>query len=314
MKILLFSAVLLCTASATAQQIDGYRYWFDDNLAGATTTMVAPTDELVLNTNLPTVNLSPGFHRMSVQVRDDNGYWTVPQTNYFVSTGGLVHSYRYWINDDISTMSTVPVSEVPTLQLISELAMTNQSEPFNWVTMQFMETEGIYSVPYTQAFVRGTGAVTGYEYWIDDAIDERVNNSIGPAMLVDLIDELPFGTTSGEHLFTIRFSSLNGTWSVPLSSTYTFITALEEIRGITDVLLFPNPATNQLSLRLNSDAPHTLHLEILDLTGRRVMNPAEWSVQGNGTRKWDIGGLAAGTYLMRISDGQGATNIPFIKL
>ena len=313
MRTLLISALLLSAGLASAQQINKYRYWFDDNLASGTSTTVAATDELVLNTTLPTGSMAPGYHRISIQVRDSDGNWSVPRTNNFVRTSGLVDGYRYWLNDDPTTLVTAAVTPTGTINLANNLAMGSLSRNFNWVTLQFKEADGSYSVPQTEAFVRGTGPVNGYEYWIDDAIEDRVTNAIGPNAVVDLIADLPMTTTPGDHLFTIRFSSINGTWSVPITTEYSYFVGIEELPGLTDVLLFPNPATDQLGLRLSSNATRMLHLEVLDLTGQRVMDLDRWSVQGSTWRNWDISGLASGTYMMRITGEQGARNIPFVK-
>ena len=313
MRTLLLSTLLLSAGMASAQQINKYRYWFDDDVASGTTTTVAAADELALNTTLPTGSMAPGHHRISMQVRDSDGNWSVPRTSFFVRTSGLVNGYRYWLNDDLTTLVTATVTPTVTLNLANDLAMGSLTRNFNWVTLQFKEADGSYSVPQTEAFVRGTGAVDGYEYWIDDAIEDRVTNTIGPSAVVDLIADLPAGSTWGDHLFTIRFSSVNGTWSVPLTAVYTFFTAIEELPGITDMLLFPNPATDQLALRLSSDASRMLQMEVLDLTGQRVMDLEGWSVHGSTWRNWDISALASGTYLMRITGENGSLNIPFVK-
>ncbi|MFZ1618235.1 MAG: T9SS type A sorting domain-containing protein [Flavobacteriales bacterium] len=313
MRTLLMSALLLSTGLASAQQINKYRYWFDDNVASGISTTVVASDELVLNTMLPTGSMAPGYHRISMQVRDSDGNWSVPRTNIFVRTNGLVNGFRYWLNDDPTTLVTAAVTATATLNLANDLAMGNLTRNFNWVTFQFKETDGGYSVPKTQAFVRGTGAVNGYEYWIDDAIEDRVTNAIGPNAVVDLIADLPMNTTPGDHLFTVRFSSMNGTWSVPITTEYSFFIGIEEMPGVSNVLLFPNPATDQLGLRLSSDGQRMLHMEVLNLAGQRIMDLEDWSVQGSTWRNWDISGLAVGTYLLRMTSEKGARNIPFVK-
>jgi hypothetical protein len=36
-------------------------------------------------------------------------------------------------------------------------------------------------------------------------------------------------------------------------------------------------------------------------------------VNGTDHRNWDISDLVAGSYLLRISDGTGVVNLPFVK-
>jgi hypothetical protein len=308
-----FFPLLLAAITAHGQSIDAYRYWFDDASASAVTTPVAPTPELVLSTNLPTGTMEPGYHRFTLQVRDDAGFWSVPHTTYFVRNSGMMNAYRYWLNDDVSTLVNTDLTPGSTVDLNTLLATSGMDRPFNLVTLQFREADGTWSAPITQAFSRNSGPVDGYEYWIDDEIDERVTTSISAANVVDLIAELPVPTEWGDLLFTIRFRSTNGEWSVPLSSTFSFFTSIDELPGISDLLLFPNPATQELGLRLNSNGTHTLHLEVLDLGGRVVRDLSSWGVHGSTYRTWDISDLARGSYLLRLSDGYRTRSIPFIK-
>lgn len=313
MKTVMLSLLLLAPALAGAQQIDAYRYWYDDDASSAVTTTVAATQQLHLNTNLPTGSLGAGYHRVSLQVRDTSGTWSVPRTTTFVRTSGLVDSYRYWLNDDPATVATASITPGATFSLVDDLAASPLDRFFNLVTIQFRESDGHYSVPVTKPFVRGSGAVNGYEYWTDDAIADRVSGTIGPSGMVNLVADLVVPQEVGDHLFTIRFSSVNTSWSVPLSSTYSYFTGIDELPGITDLLLFPNPATAQLGLRLNSDAGRTLQLEVVDLAGQRVLDLGSWAVAGSTWRNWDISGLANGTYLLRVTGEKGTWNARFTK-
>ena len=303
----------LAAACVQAQSITAYRYWYDDAAASAVTTTVAPTPELVLNANLPTGTMEPGYHRFTMQVRDAEGYWSAPHTTLFVRNSGQVNGYRYWLNDDPGTLVSASLTPGASVDLNALLATSTLDRPFNLVTMQFREVDGSWSAPITRAFSRNSGPVDGYEYWIDDEIDARVTNTVAPASVFDLIAELPMSTTPGEHLFTIRFRSTNGEWSVPLSSTFSFVVGIEELPGITDLLLFPNPATQELGLRLQSEGGHLLQLNVLDMGGRVVRDLSSWGVQGSTYRTWDISDLARGSYLLRITDGKGVRSLPFIK-
>lgn len=309
--------IILLTALAAApllraQQINAYRYWFDDNAASAVTTSVTPGAGLVLNTELPTGSMAPGFHHATIQVRDSDGKWSVPQTSVFLRGGSAINGYRYWLNDDPATLVNAALTPSTTVDMNAMLA-TATTRHFNLVSVQFKDSEDQFSVPYTKAYTRGTGAVDGYEYWIDDAVADRVSNAIGPNSVVDLIADLPVPAEAGEHLFTIRFRSENGNWSVPLSSTYTFVVGVEELTGVSDLLLFPNPATDQLGIRLNSTRDHLLRVEVLDMQGRVVLDHGNWTVHGSAWGNWDIHALASGSYMLRLTGTDGAHSTRFVK-
>jgi len=299
--------------SVQAQQIDGYRYWFDDDATSAVTTTVSATDELTLSTSWPTGAMEPGYHHVSIQVRDSNGDWTVPQTQYFTRGNHVVTGYRFWVNDDagnITTGSIGPNLEVNLNSLIDPGTLPND---YNTVTIQFNDADGEWSVPTTSVFVKNSGEVNGYEHWIDDDIASSTIGSIGPGNVVDLIADLPTSISTGTHFFTIRFSGTNGTWSVPLTTQIEFFTSIDELVGISDLLLFPNPVSNELGLRLSTEDARTLNLQVLDISGAVVRDLSTWSVSGTTYRNWDISDLASGSYLLRLSDGASTSSIRFVK-
>lgn len=309
--LLLPAATALCATQA--QQIDSYRYWFDDAIANAVTTTVSATDELVLTTAWPTGAMGPGHHRVSFQFRDTDGVWSVPSTELFVRGGHDIVGYRYWVNDDIGSLITGTVGPAQVADLNSLIDPGTLTKAFNTVTIQFTDADGSYTVPRTQYFTANSGLVNGYQYWIDDDIANSQNGSLGPADVVDLIADLPVNTTNGIHVFTIRFSGVNGSWSVPLSTEFSFTTAVEELPGVTDLLLFPNPVTDQLGLRLTTDKARTLSLQVLDLSGSVVADLSTWSVGSTAHRSWDVSALASGSYLLRITGEHGAWTTRFVK-
>ena len=296
-----------------AQQIDGYRYWFDDDAANVVTTTVGATPELTLAANWPTGLMEPGYHLVSVQLRDTNGDWTVPQTQYFIRGNHAITGYRYWVNDDAGNITSGSIGPNMEVTLNSLIDPGTLPKDFNIVTIQFKDADGEWSVPMTSTFVKNSGEVNGYEYWIDDDIMNSYTSSIGPSAVVDLIADLPTGVPAGTHFFTIRFSGTNGTWSVPLTTQFNSFVSIEELPGISDLLLFPNPVSNELGLRLSTDASRTLNLQVLDISGAVVRDLSSWSVSGTTTRNWDISDLASGSYLLQMSDGTGVRNLPFVK-
>jgi len=305
--------VLAAICSVQAQQIDGYRYWFDDNAGSAVTTSVSATTELTLTANWPTGAMEPGFHRVSFQLRDSNGDWTVPQTHYFTRSNRAITGYRFWVNDNTGSIITGSIGPDMEVNLNNLIDPGTLPKDFNFVTIQFRDADGEWSVPTTSTFVKNTGEVNGYEYWIDDAIADRTTAGIGPNGVVDLIADLPAPTTWGDHFLTIRFSSTNGTWSVPLNTVFHFFTSIEELPGISDLLLFPNPMSNELGLRLSTDASRTLNLQVLDVSGAMVRDLSTWNVSGTTYRNWDISDLASGSYLLQISDEDRTSSIRFVK-
>ena len=308
---LLPAIVAMC--GVQAQQIDGYRYWFDDDVSTVVTTSVSATDELILGADWPTGNMAPGFHFVSYQVRDTDGIWSVPQTRHFTRGNHALTGYRFWVNDNVSAITTGTLGPNMEVELNSLIDPGNLPRDFNTVTIQFRDGDSAWSVPMTRNFVKNTGEVNGYAYWIDDDIANSYTSTIGPDDVVDLIADLPTSLPTGAHLFTIRFSGTNGTWSVPLTTSFDSFVDVPELPGTSELLLFPNPVNDMLGVRLSTTEAKQLDLHLLDAQGRVIRSLSAWSVSGTDHRNWDISDLAAGSYLLRISDGGGVANLPFVK-
>ncbi|MBK9760393.1 MAG: T9SS type A sorting domain-containing protein [Flavobacteriales bacterium] len=294
-----------------AQTITGYRYWFDDAVANATSVPVSGAAEFTLNATLEASVLAPGHHRVTIQLQDSNGDYGVPITSLFAQRGSAIAGYRYWFDDDAA--NAIDVAGTGDYTLGASLEASALDNGYHRVTMQLRDGIGEYASPVTTTFVQRGVTVSGYEYWIDDEIANTTAASIGPSGVVNLIADLPTGVPAGTHTFTIHFSGTNGTWSVPLTTQFNSFVSIEELPGISDLLLFPNPVTDELGLRLSSDASRTLNLQVLDITGAVVIDLSSWGVSGTAYRNWDISNLASGTYLLRIQDGTGTSNLRFVK-
>ena len=313
MRAALLLPALVAMFHLHAQTITEYRYWVNDDPATLATVSVPPGAAIQVNSSLPLPALALDYNTITMQFKDSNGDYSVPITSLFTRNSGTVTGYRYWLNDDPTTLVTAALGPAMNVTLNTALALASLDHDYNTITMQFQESDGTYSVPYTSAFIKNSGPVNGYAYWIDDAIGNSTTGTIGPNNVVDLIADLPTGTTSGTHFFTIRFSSANGSWTVPLTTQFDFFSSIAELPGLSNILLFPNPVQDQVTLRLDASVSSTYEVSIWDATGRMIAAPANWNVQGLAHRSWDTSALATGPYTIRISSADHAVHLPFIK-
>ncbi|MBK9147301.1 MAG: T9SS type A sorting domain-containing protein [Flavobacteriales bacterium] len=313
MQLMTAFALLLSAGTADAQNITGYRYWFNDNIADATVVNTAPAPAVDAEIILNSASLAPGHHLATIQFRDADGLWSAPWSSLFVQRSGTVSAIEYWFDDEIGDATTASVTPGPAPLITAPLDATALPVGFHTVTVRTIDAQGERSVPFTENFTRNGGLITGYEYWIDDAIADRTIADIGPAGVVDLIEALPVPTTDGAHTFTIHFRDADGGWSVPLSSSFNFIIGVDEIPGVSNYLLFPNPVNDQLSLRVDAAMAKDLSIEVLDASGRTVQALGAWNVQGTAHRSWDASFLAPGGYLLRISSEDRTMQMPFVK-
>ncbi|MBK8226119.1 MAG: T9SS type A sorting domain-containing protein [Flavobacteriales bacterium] len=132
-----------------------------------------------------------------------------------------IEEYRYWINDDPGATTVNGIGPSLQVNLMSNLVLPTLTKDYNTITIQFKDTNDVYSVPVSRIFTRSTGEVTGYEYWIDDDIANRVSGTVTAGTVVNLTSNLTLCLAAGAHVFAIRFQGASGTWSVPLTRQFT---------------------------------------------------------------------------------------------
>jgi hypothetical protein len=69
--------------------------------------------------------------------------------------------------------------------------------------------------------------------------------------------------------------------------------------------LYPNPASATLTLSVNSSAAGTVDMNIMDLSGRVVMNLGGLTLEAGEARevRLDVSGIQDGTYMLVTNDG-----------
>jgi hypothetical protein len=311
---LLLSAVfglLLCATQA--QNITGYRYWFDDAIADLVTVTLSPIPVVDAQFSMNSAGLSTGHHTVTVQFRDADAHWSSPYTSVFSQKGGTITALQYWFGDAAASASLLNVTPAAEIDLTASLDASDLPLGLHNVTIRGLDERGEWSVPYTTTMTRGGGAITGYEYWIDDQVNDRITNPIGPATVVDLVSDLPLNTPPGDHSFTIRFHDEAEGWSVPITMTVAVYVGIEELPGVNSLLVFPNPVQGQLTLRVDAHAFTDMEVSLIDATGRIVEAPTNWSVTGLAHRTWDTSAFPAGMYTIRIGSSDRAITLPFIK-
>lgn len=307
------ATMLLLIGRAEAQNITAYRYWFNDDIANLVNVPITATPNMNTSISFNSAALPVGYHLVTVQFKDADAHWSSPYTSVFSQKGGTVTALQYWFDDATASAILHPIT--PTANLDLSVALDASALPLglHHMTLRGKDDRGQWSVPYTTMITRGGGRITGYEYWIDDQVDDRVMNTIGPADVVDLISDLPLNTSPGDYTFTIRFRDEAEGWSVPVTTTVAVYVGIEELPGVSSILLFPNPVQDQLTLRLDASISASYDVSILDATGRVVAAPTNWQVAGLTHRSWDTASLAPGTYTIRITNGDRAAHLPFIK-
>jgi hypothetical protein len=157
-----------------------------------------------------------------------------------------------------------------------------------------------------------------------------------PAGIIISCDNMPYGNMYmnymdftddlGMHMFTygqrdrMRTLFASGGFRYPLlASPAASVAALTvdsppesvTVGGHSPVLmLYPNPAVNNISVKMSDAGYLGSMLEVYDQTGQRVMVSRVTDLSVG----LDVSGLASGVYFLRVNDGKNAAAYKFVKL
>lgn len=307
-------AWVLLGATVNAQSISEYRYWWDDDLSTLTTTSVSTGQALDLATELSTTALGIGHHNLTIQVMDENGDWSIPYTTVFVQNGDMI-GYEYWFDDDIASSTVQTTSESNLQEINTTIDVSSLSAGIHKISIRTLTNNGESSVPFTQFFKISGGDLVSWEYWFDDDVNSVIQESVSPPQsTLDLVDNLDAsGLDDGPHTVTWRCEDATANWSVPITYSFDVVLGVEDIPGLKSIMVFPSPATNQLSLKVETNKHLQLNIDILNQQGQ-VINSYQNAISSmNNLLTMDVSKLAAGVYFLRLSSAEKATTHKFVK-
>lgn len=92
------------------------------------------------------------------------------------------------------------------------------------------------------------------------------------------------------------------------------MTGLFEVHTLAiDLEMFPNPAKDWLRVSISEAPAGEYQLQLIDITGKIVLE-REWDIAGEHfQRKLDIADLHIGQYVLKISHGDGVSSRMFLK-
>jgi hypothetical protein len=72
------------------------------------------------------------------------------------------------------------------------------------------------------------------------------------------------------------------------------------------VIVYPNPAENEVNININSEIQGMVNVQIIDLNGRvvKVQNQVNLTA-GNNNLRFDVSDLSAGIYTLRLTAKNG---------
>ncbi|MBL0267130.1 MAG: T9SS type A sorting domain-containing protein [Chitinophagaceae bacterium] len=201
--------------------ISKYEYWFDNDYSSATTSLISPNRNYVLNAALTATFLSHGLHSMHIRFGDMGGTWSSVLSEFIYKSGisgsGLyqMSNYRYWVDNDTSGITNrtfiIPLTNE---ELYDTLNLTSFSIGNHYIHFQFQDDLGQWSSVVTDSFYRDTISTSILLSTVQNSINLYPNPSNGKFIL-EFYDEIQEGkvvvfNSLGKEIYVDRISNRNG--------------------------------------------------------------------------------------------------------
>jgi hypothetical protein len=203
-----------------------YEYWFDQKF-DAKKSGAIPTGG-VINIDEDISALNHGLHSIAMRVVDKNGVVSSALTKNFLLVQGTgtgdnsLQTYEYWIDHDFGNRKS---GEIPTggvVNIDEDISALNYG--LHSIAMRVIDKNGIVSSVLTKNFMKvermdGDNALTTYEYWIDNAFDERESAAVPDGGIVDLNIDIS-ALKQGLHTFNYRTADKAGLVSAVVTKNF----------------------------------------------------------------------------------------------
>lgn len=111
----------------------------------------------------------------------------------------------------------------------------------------------------------------------------------------------------------VRFVADNWDVNDGFVMTIQAVTAVNDYSGVTELSVFPNPASDRLNVSFMTEDASPIDCKILDMTGKMLYNKHIETDGGLVEESFNVSDFAKGIYLLRIETPKGTTIEKFVK-
>ncbi len=202
------------------------QYWFDQQFSERKSVEV-PTDGII-NIDEDISALQNGLHSIAMRVIDKNGIVSSVMVKNFMLVPGTgtgdnsLSTCEYWFDQQFSERKRV---EVPTDGIINiDEDISALQNGLHSIAMRVIDKNGIVSSVMVKNFMKveqmdGDNALTTYEYWIDNAFDERESAAVPDGGIVNLNIDIS-ALKQGLHTFNYRTADKAGLVSAVVTKNF----------------------------------------------------------------------------------------------
>ena len=134
------------------------------------------------------------------------------------------------------------------------------------------------------------------------------NNSTNPATLYKRFDiyNMPEGVyTVDFKRMKVHFVSDNWDQSEGFAMDYYALAAVEDYNGLEDLTVYPNPATDQVTIDFSLTESANVTVRLMDMAGKTLRQGVYGGDQGANRINFGLADVAKGIYLLEISNPAG---------
>ena len=146
-------------ASLTGIQLTNYEYWLDSDFSNRISQTVS-TANLILSNPFDVSTLAEGIHNFHFRVKDENGKWSVVQSQIFYKSNislvnNKIDAYRYWFDDNFLVVNNITLPEpINPYELIANLDVDESFSigETHKISFQSRDVFGNWSIVETDTF------------------------------------------------------------------------------------------------------------------------------------------------------------------
>lgn len=137
-------------------------------------------------------------------------------------------------------------------------------------------------------------SLDGKAFHLIGKVDSKAENGTSTTeLLYDFLDDQPF---YGSNFYRLKQQDKDGRTSY--SSTIRLAVEEQVFPAIT---LYPNPAVSNISIGLSSSASENINIQIMDMSGRMVMQQNQRIAKGENKIDVNISNLQSGNYILQLN-------------
>jgi hypothetical protein len=320
-KIIPFIIAFLFPLALLAQDITYAEYFIDNDPgfgAAVSIPVSAPGTDLTLNFSAALQALDPGIHQIFLRAKDDSDKWgPVVFTTFFTvempSAGASdIQEMEYFIDTDpgYGNVTSIPVSSPGTdLSFAFTADLTSLDPGIHYIYFRGKNSSGKWGlVKYGTFFTvdipaSGASNIQALEYFIDNDPGYGAATPVsltGTGTDLEITFDVPLADLDiGDHVLYMRAKNELGQWGPVYieAFVYSSIGDQEELQSL--YKLYPNPASEQITLEITDEIQDPVHVKISDLHGAMVFET--WCEDHTCIIQPDLPG---GLYMINIKIGE----------